>query len=143
MALITRHGGGSHYVRPDAVYRTSVLQSIVGYQPQADVQAVAAAFTLGPTGAMTVTGLSGLRGAGPIATWWANVKAKWAAKFHPAAVAGIGIDPASMATANVAPDMAGRLAAVMHMGIGQRGMSMQRAMSAYSAGRQASLYWAR
>lgn len=46
--LIARHGGSSHYVRPDAVYKTSVLQSIVGYQPQQDVMGVAQDFTQGP-----------------------------------------------------------------------------------------------
>lgn len=46
--IITRHGGSSHYVRPDAVYKTGVIQSIVGYSPQQDVMDVAAAFTQGP-----------------------------------------------------------------------------------------------
>ena len=46
--IITRHGAGSHYVRPDRVYRTGVLQSMYGYSPQQDVMAVAQAFTTGP-----------------------------------------------------------------------------------------------
>jgi hypothetical protein len=46
--LIARHGGESHYVRPDRVYRTGVLTPIIGFQPQQDVMAVAAAFTQGP-----------------------------------------------------------------------------------------------
>lgn len=46
--LIARHGDASHYVRPDRVIRTGVLESIVGYQPQQDVMDVAQAFTQGP-----------------------------------------------------------------------------------------------
>jgi hypothetical protein len=46
--LIARHGGSSHYVRPDAVYKTGVLQSIVGYEPHQDVMGVAQGFTQGP-----------------------------------------------------------------------------------------------
>lgn len=46
--LIARHGDASHYVRPDRVIRTGVLESIVGYQPQQDVMNVAQAFTQGP-----------------------------------------------------------------------------------------------
>jgi hypothetical protein len=48
MQTITRHGGGSHFVRPDRVYRTGVLTSTMGYEPHQDVEAVAAAFTQYP-----------------------------------------------------------------------------------------------
>lgn len=40
-----RHGGELHLVRPDRVYATSVLSPIVGYNPGADVMAVAQNFT--------------------------------------------------------------------------------------------------
>lgn len=67
--LIARHGGSSHYVRPDQVYRTGVLQPIVGYQPQQDVMAVAQQFTQGPysfqagnAGTMVASGVSGVAG---------------------------------------------------------------------------------
>ncbi len=70
--IIARHGGSSHLVRPDQVYRTSVLQPIVGYQPQQDVMAVAQEFTQGPyafqagnAGTMVASGISGLGAAGP------------------------------------------------------------------------------
>ena len=46
--IITRHGGSSHYMRPDAVYKTSVLRSMTGYIPQQDVMNVAMDFTQGP-----------------------------------------------------------------------------------------------
>jgi hypothetical protein len=42
---MARHGGEVHFVRPDRVYKTSVLSPIVGYNPGVDVQAVAQAFT--------------------------------------------------------------------------------------------------
>lgn len=61
MQTIARHGGGAHYVRPDRVYRTGVLTSVMGYQPDQDVQAVAASFTQYPMDLRV--GLSGL-GAG-------------------------------------------------------------------------------
>ncbi len=67
MTTIMRHGGGAHVMRPDGVYRTSVLQPMVGYSPQVDVQAVAQAFTQGPP-------LGGLRGP----SWLDRVKAKFA-----------------------------------------------------------------
>lgn len=152
MTMIARHGGDSHYVRPDFTYRTSVLQPIVGYQPQADVMAVAANFTLGPAGAMTITddGLSGLTGSGKFAMWWATMKAKLAAKLSGAlpvlstpAPAPMPTDPASMAAQQVAPDMAGRLAAAIAIGSSGRGPSLQRAMRRMGNGRVASLYWAR
>lgn len=63
MQTITRHGGSSHYVRPDRVYRTGVLTSIVGYQPNQDVEAVAASFTQYPID-LQPAGMNGLRGFG-------------------------------------------------------------------------------
>ena len=46
--LVARHGAGSHYVRPDRIYRTGVIQPMVGFVPQRDVMAIARAFTQGP-----------------------------------------------------------------------------------------------
>lgn len=63
MATVIRHGAGSHYMRPDGVMRSSILQPMMGYQPDADVQAVAMAFTQGPQLATIMNGgLSGFRG---------------------------------------------------------------------------------
>lgn len=79
MADITiRHGAGSHYVRPDQVYRTSVLQPIYGYQPGADVQAVAMAFTQGPDRGMMLQGLGAMPG--PIQRFLARLQAWIAVK---------------------------------------------------------------
>jgi hypothetical protein len=65
MQTITRHGGGSHWVRPDRVYRTGVIQSAMGYDPGADVQDVAASFVAYPMDLQAPdSGLSGLRGLG-------------------------------------------------------------------------------
>jgi hypothetical protein len=54
-----RHGEAAHYVRPDRVYRTGVIVSTSGYQPNQDVQMVTAAFTEGSPN----LGLQGLFGA--------------------------------------------------------------------------------
>jgi hypothetical protein len=68
MQTITRHGGGSHYVRPDRVYRTGVLTSTMGYDPNSDVQDVAATFTAYPMDLPTPDsmGFGGLRGLGAL-----------------------------------------------------------------------------
>jgi hypothetical protein len=77
MQVVERHGGASHYVRPDRVVRTGVIPSIVGYSPGADVDAVAASFTQYPMDLQTPSGMNGL-GAWP-PTWWSNLKLKFAA----------------------------------------------------------------
>jgi hypothetical protein len=66
MQTITRHGGGSHYVRPDRVYRTGVITSTMGYDPNSDVQDVAAAMTAYPMDLPTPASMSfgGLGGFG-------------------------------------------------------------------------------
>jgi hypothetical protein len=56
MSVVVRHGGGSHFMRPDGVMRSSIVQPMYGYQPQADMQAVAMAFTQGPPNAMNLSG---------------------------------------------------------------------------------------
>jgi hypothetical protein len=66
MQTITRHGGGAHFVRPDRVYRTSVLAPTIGYDPTADAQGVAASFTQYPAD-LPLPGLGGLRGLGLMA----------------------------------------------------------------------------
>jgi hypothetical protein len=83
MQVIERHGGGSHFVRPDRVYRTGVLTSTMGYDPGADVQSVAASFTQYPMDLALPSGLSGLRGLGMLrglgarfAAWKARRKAE-------------------------------------------------------------------
>jgi hypothetical protein len=63
MQTVERHGGGSHFVRPDRVYRTGVLTSTMGYDPGADVQSVAASFTQYPMD-LSLSGLRGLGGIG-------------------------------------------------------------------------------
>lgn len=72
-----RHGDGAHFMRPDRVYRTSVLSPMVGYQPQADVQHVAMMFTQGPERGMMLDGLGAWPG--PIERLLAHIQA-WIAK---------------------------------------------------------------
>lgn len=137
--LIARHGDASHYVRPDRVYRTGVLESIVGYQPQQDVMDVAAAFTQGPMlfqqGSPTI-GVAGPRVqlGGPIQflgvsnlgifqkmwlrfqTWRANKKA---AAFQTAGMHGLfGLTPygpKAWAGQQVMPEAASRVAMLIAM----------------------------
>lgn len=59
MVAVIRHGGGSHFVRPDRVTRTGVIPSMVGYNPSVDVMNVTNAFTMPP---MMSPQMSGLRG---------------------------------------------------------------------------------
>lgn len=75
--LSIRHGDGQHFMRPDRVYRTSVLAPMVGYQPQADVQAVTMAFTQGPDRGMMLQGLGAMPG--PIQRFLARLQA-WIAE---------------------------------------------------------------
>jgi hypothetical protein len=65
MLQISRHGGSDHFVRPDRVYATSVLQPVQGYQPNQDVQAVAGEFTQYPMSLQVKSGLAGFLGAAP------------------------------------------------------------------------------
>lgn len=73
---MARHGAFQHYIRPDAVYRTGVIQPAAFYNPVEDAQAVAAEFVAAP-------GLAGLHATahrghlgGPIASRWAAFKAR-------------------------------------------------------------------
>lgn len=117
MAIIMRHGGESHVVRPDRVYRTGVLTSMVGYQPQADVQAVAQYMTQGPP---LGTMLSGLGAIGPLKRLGLRIKAalsrKQAGNFMAASgysgLQGFGSGPpgpAPMAAMQVAPQFASQM----------------------------------
>lgn len=72
MATFLRHGDGGHHVRPDRVYRTGVLTPITGYQPEADVQAVAMDFTQGPARGLM---LEGLGAPGPLKRLGLRIKA--------------------------------------------------------------------
>lgn len=116
-------------MRPDGVYRTSVLQPFAGYQPQADVQSVAAAFTGG--------------GLGGIGSWWATLKAKWAmskaAKFM--AINGLGgpPGPAFVTAQQIAPQQAAQMQMLARLAPNSGGGPMA---SAYDAAtrRWASYY---
>ncbi len=48
--MVERHGGASHFMRPDRVYRTGVLAPMVGYRPGPDVVSVTQAFVDGGRG---------------------------------------------------------------------------------------------
>lgn len=105
MAIIFRHGGEAHTVRPDRVYRTSVLSPIVGYQPGADVQAIATAFTQGPPRAGSLAGLNG-----PFSQFGARIKAWWNArrahKFMMNGAGGAPMAPAFREAQDITPQLA-------------------------------------
>lgn len=115
MAILIRHGGESHVMRPDGVMRTSVIRPFVGYSPQADVQAVAQAFTTGGPLATTLGGF-GAPGGGVIATWWANLKANIAARKMEKAAIKQAIQQSSPGPEqNMASQVAPQMQAQMHM----------------------------
>lgn len=103
--FIARHGAGSHFMRPDRVYRTSVLSPMYGYQPQADVQHVATAFTQGPERAMMLQGLGAMPG--PIQRMLATLKA-WIAERRAQKLMRVPPPPATTAPPFVPPGHAAR-----------------------------------
>ena len=138
MTTMLRHGGEMHTVRPDRVYRTSVLTPIVGYQPQVDVQAVARAFTQGPPLGTQLQGLRG-NGVGRVRCWWEGVKSKLGFKnAHPcvalaqdaagntvavdhngnAAIVSTSPGPASFEASMVAPQMQSQMAMLSRLTAG-------------------------
>lgn len=121
MAEIIRHGGNAHFMRPDRVYRTSVIAPMVGYQPEADVQAVTQEFTQGPRLGMM---LSGLGTPGPIQRLGLRIKAwmarKKAERFMQ--VSGLGMPgPVAMQAQQIAPHLAAQMARVVDLMSGRYG----------------------
>jgi len=95
-------------MRPDGVMRTSVIRPFVGYNPTADVQAVAQQFT---TGGPLATTLSGLSSSNPIKRWWAGVKAR--RMLRGAALYGPG--PEMNMASQVAPQMQAQMLMLRHL----------------------------
>lgn len=124
-------------MRPDRVYRTSVLSPMAGYVPGPDVQAVAAAFTS--------PGLGFAFGTGPIAQWWSGIKARFAARFGGGAMhglRGIAPGPAYQTAQQIAPQMAAQVSMLAHLAPSRGGgpflaatdAAMRRWNTYYSAG---------
>ncbi len=114
MATVFRHGGEAHVVRPDRVYRTSVLTPMVGYDPTADVQSVAMAFTQGPPLGTQLQGF----GANPFAGWLARNKAAWnSRKAQKFMFAGFGMSPGPInnQASQVAPQMQAQMQMLRHL----------------------------
>lgn len=84
---MAKHGAEMHFVRPDFVHRTSVLQAIPGYQPVSNAYEVAARFTAAPYFATTLSGNVDI--VTRFKLWWLNVKARWQAKRVPAAAQAV------------------------------------------------------
>ena len=58
MQVVEKHGGVSHFMRPDRVYRTGVLSPSATFSPGQDVQAIASEFT---ERSMNLSGLGSAR----------------------------------------------------------------------------------
>lgn len=115
-------------VRPDRVYRTSVLTPIVGYQPQMSVQAVAQQFTQGPPSGTVLQGLNGqfygFRGTGMdnfkmrFRAFMCRVfgsKCEMVAAPIMAPIAQGSPGPANMEASMVAPQMQSQMALLSHL----------------------------
>lgn len=124
MTSVIRHGAEVHVVRPDRVYRTSVIVPFVGYQPQADVQAVAQAFT---TGGPLATHLSGFGAPNIIQRAILGIKARLHARRARKFMAGLGQpwhtgyvgmgDPGAnlVVASQVAPQMQSQMSMLEHL----------------------------
>lgn len=100
-------------MRPDGVMRSSILQPFVGFSPQADVQAVARAFTTGgPLG-------TDLRGFGaPSGGLWGRIKAFFAKPSQAqvaAAIANMSPGPEMVVSSQVAPQMQAQMNLLAHL----------------------------
>lgn len=92
---MAKHGAEMHFVRPDGVYRTSVLQAIPGYQPVSNAYEVSTRFTAAPYFATTLAGPS---------PFWEKVKMRWAmmkAQWQANRVPGMTMQVAAMAQPTV------------------------------------------
>lgn len=133
---VIRHSDGAHTVRPDRVYRTSVLAPFVGYSPGRDVQAVAMAFTQqGPRATM----LSGLGEPGPLGRFWLKLKARFNAaranKFMFQGPPGPGAQTNN--SGQIAPQQQGQMSMVRAI---RNGHAPRDAMDIYASRRQWTYY---
>lgn len=145
MATLVRHGGERHYVRPDMVYRTSVLAPMAGYHPRADVMAVTAAFTQ-PSIVGLQTGLAGLGQANPIkrlglrvraaiADVQAKIAARRARKLMLAGLGHVPMLPAAAMGQQIAPQLAHQVNALMALAHApNNAIAMRRINALYNAG---------
>jgi len=78
LGFMQKHGAELHFVRPDAVYSTSVLQPIPGYQPVSNAYEVATRFTAPQQFGADLNGLGQADGL----TWWQKLRFRFAAAAH-------------------------------------------------------------
>lgn len=131
MANVIRHGGEAHMVRPDGVYRTSVLTPIMGYQPGTDVQSVLHSFAMGPQG-LTQLGSPGLGGfmGRLILRVRGAIAARKARKFM---FQGLGCPqgapgPAPSVATQIAPQMQAQMSMLSHLTAQRNAGSMRAAV---------------
>jgi hypothetical protein len=71
-----QHPDSAHFLRPDRVYRTSVLAPMTGFRPGEAVMATARDFTIGPVSGMALSGLGQPGLFDRFRIWWHNTKAR-------------------------------------------------------------------
>lgn len=77
-----QHPDSAHYLRPDRVYRTSVLSPMTGFEPGQAVMATARDFTIGPYTGMQLSGLGQPGLVDKIRGWWHGVKMRAGARMQ-------------------------------------------------------------
>jgi hypothetical protein len=75
-----QHPDSHHFLRPDRVYRTSVLAPMTGFRPGEAVMATARDFTIGPYQGMSLSGLGQVGLFDRMRIWWHNTKVRIAAQ---------------------------------------------------------------
>lgn len=99
ISMLGQHSDSAHYLRPDRVYRTSVLSPMTNFRPGQAVQAIAQDFTQGPRLGTTLRGLGQASVGDRFRLWWADVKAR----ISGAMTAPTAIAPAALPAASQGP----------------------------------------
>lgn len=157
MLQMTRHGDPDHFVRPDRITRTGVIQSMQNYDPDQDVQSVAAAFTNYPMSLQTPAPLSGLGRALAASTnlnfmqralykfraWKANRNGAGAfiATGNAASQSMQGLGSAFMQAADVSPEMSSKLSSLVAMMVASAPNDIQAQAIANTMERWNNLRW--
>lgn len=89
ISMLGQHSDSAHYLRPDRVYRTSVLSPMTGFRPGQAVQAIAQDFTQGPRLGTTLSGFGQASAGTRLRAWWEGVKARARGAMVPQARAAL------------------------------------------------------
>lgn len=126
-------------MRPDRVYRTSVLAPMMNYSPQADVQAVAYAFTQGPPLGTQLQGLGGATLGDKVRAFFARFKKSQPMMAQQPILQTVP-PPAAAAAMTVAPQMQPQMSMLMRLSHNGMQPDLQRAANALSRRRYLTFY---